>query len=76
MEKKSGIRRIIGSSGQAEHMLILNVNDPKVIPSINLDIFYVWFNLNTHKFIGITKFQRVEGLSIGKWLKSNYCYFK
>lgn len=41
MEKKSGIRRIIGSSGQAEHMLILNVNDPKVIPSINLDIFYV-----------------------------------
>ena len=41
MQPQTGIRRIIGQGGKAENMLILNVNDPKPIPSINLDIFYV-----------------------------------
>jgi hypothetical protein len=47
----TGFRRIIGTSGKAEHMLILNVNDPKVIPSINLDVFYGLLNFKEQKDI-------------------------
>lgn len=49
ISQPTGIRRIIGSSGKAEHILILNVNEPKQIQTINLDVFYGQLNFKEQK---------------------------
>jgi hypothetical protein len=36
---RKGFRRLIGSN-KPDYMMVLNVNDPKVIPSIAVDVFY------------------------------------
>jgi hypothetical protein len=38
---QGGFRRMISNSGKTEYIMILNLNEPKVIPSINLDVIYV-----------------------------------
>jgi FlaG/FlaF family flagellin (archaellin) len=40
---QGGLRRMINNSGKTEYIMILNLNEPKVIPSINLDVIYVSF---------------------------------
>lgn len=64
ISKPTGFRRIVGNGGKPEHILILNINEPKSIPSINLDVFYV--SIFPYP-LGSPELQRAERLSLSKW---------